>query len=55
MQQGIKKLQWFEYLKVVFLKIINPLLCQVFENQVTYSFKNYIAVVKAHLWLQKPA
>ena len=25
MQQGIKKLQWFEYLKVVFLEILNPL------------------------------
>ena len=36
MQQGIKKLQWFEYLKVVFLKISNPLLCRVFANQVTY-------------------
>ena len=36
MQQGIKKLQWFEYLKVVFLKILNPLLCRVFANQVTY-------------------
>ena len=35
MQQGIKKLQWFEYLKVVFLKILNPLLCRVFANQVT--------------------
>ena len=36
MQQGIKKLQWFEYLKVVFLKILNAELCQVFANQVTY-------------------
>ena len=36
MQQGIKKLQWFEYLKVVFLEILNPLLCRVFANQVTY-------------------
>ena len=26
MQQDIKKLQWFEYLKVVFLEILNPLL-----------------------------
>ena len=25
MQQGIKKLQWFEYLKVVFLEILNTL------------------------------
>ena len=34
----IKKLQWFEYLKVVFLEILNTLLvlCQVFANQVTY-------------------
>ena len=35
MQQGIKKLQWFEYLKVAFLEILNPLLCRVFANQVT--------------------
>ena len=35
MQQGIKKLHWFEYLKVVFLEILNPLLCRVFANQVT--------------------
>ena len=32
MQQGIKKLQWLEYLKVVFLEILNPLLCQVFDQ-----------------------
>ena len=25
MQQGIKKLQWFEYLKMVFLEILNML------------------------------
>ena len=37
MQQGIKKLQWFEYLKVVFLEILNAELCRVFANQVTYS------------------
>ena len=37
MQQGIKKLQWLEYLKVVFLEILNPLLCWVFANQVTYT------------------
>ena len=36
MQQGIKKLQWYEYLKLVFLEILNPLLCWVFANQVTY-------------------
>ena len=35
MQQGIKKLQWCEYLKLVFLEILNPLLCRVFANQVT--------------------
>ena len=35
MQQGIKKLQWFEYLKVVFLKMLNLLLCRVLANQVT--------------------
>ena len=27
--------QWFEYLKVVFLKLLNTLLCQDFANQVT--------------------
>ena len=37
MQQGIKKLQGFEYLKVVFLKILNAELCQVFANQATNS------------------
>ena len=36
-QQGIKKLQWFEYLKVVFLEILNAELCRVFANQVTYG------------------
>ena len=36
MQQGIKKLQWFEYLKAIFLEILNPLLCWVFANQVTF-------------------
>ena len=37
MQQGIKKLQWLEYLKVVFLEILNPPLCRVFANQVTFK------------------
>ena len=36
MQQGIKKLQWFEYLKVVFIEILNAELCRGFANQVTY-------------------
>ena len=45
MQQGIKKLQWFEYLKVVFLKILNMLLCQVFANQVTFDiYQHYYKV-----------
>ena len=44
MQQGIKKLQWFEYLKVVFLKIL--ILCRVFANQVTYSPGSYHIVRK---------
>ena len=35
MQQGIKKLQGFEYLKVVFLEILNAELCRVFANQDT--------------------
>ena len=38
MQQGIKKLQGFEYLKVVFLEILNAELCRVFANQVTYAY-----------------
>ena len=38
MQQGIKKLQWFEYLKVVFLEILNAELCRVFAKQVTYVY-----------------
>ena len=46
MQQGIKKLQWCEYLKVVFLEILNPLLCQAFANQVTYI----LAAVPADAW-----
>ena len=45
MQQGIKKLQWFEYLKVVFLKILNAELCRVFANQVTYSRLVWYAVI----------
>ena len=28
MQQGIKKLQWFEYFKVVFLEILNAGFCK---------------------------
>ena len=43
MQQGIKKLQWLEYLKVVFLEILNPLLCRVFANQVTYTLCMHIS------------
>ena len=42
MQQGIKKLQGFEYLKVVFLEILNAELCQVFANQVTYRTRRNI-------------
>ena len=34
MQQGIKKLQWFEYLKVVFLEMLNMLLCRVFAGHI---------------------
>ena len=37
MQQGIKKLQWFECFKVVFLKILKAGLSRVFANQVTYA------------------
>ena len=33
MQQGIRKLQWFEYLKVVFLEILT--------NQVTLKLPQY--------------
>ena len=42
MQQGIKKLQWFEYLKVVFLEILNSALCRVFlqiRSQITAQQK----------------
>ena len=48
MQQGIKKLQWLEYLKVVFLEILNPLLCRVFANQVTYVEEQGKAVFAIH-------
>ena len=41
MQQSIKKLQWFEYLKVVFLEILNPPLCQVLQT------RSHMVVVKA--------
>ena len=44
MQQGIKKLQWFEYFKVVFLEILNAGLCRVFANQVTYMLSDQYAV-----------
>ena len=47
MQQGIKKLQWCEYLKLVFLEILNPLLCRVFANQVTY-YSEFAIVVTMH-------
>ena len=43
MQQGIKKLQWFEYLVVVFLEILNTELCRVFANQVTCTYAPCIA------------
>ena len=48
MQQGIKKLQWFEYLKLVFLEILNPLLCRVFANQVTYIPKLYTNIIDSY-------
>ena len=44
MQQGIKKLQGFEYLKVVLLEILNAELCRVFANQVTFV-KGYRLIV----------
>ena len=44
-QQGIKKLQWFEYLKGVFLEILNALLCRVFANQVTYNVYTCISII----------
>ena len=48
MQQGIKKLQWLEYLKMVFLEILNSLLCRVFANQVTnmHVFNNWYVATK---------
>ena len=45
-QQGIKKLPWFEYLIVVFLKILNAELCRVFANQVTYTYVTGFAKLK---------
>ena len=49
MQQGIKKLQWCEYLKLVFLEILNPLLCRVFANQVTYvTIKFYFMLIVSY-------
>ena len=50
MQQGIKKLQWCEYLKLVFLEILNPLLCRVFANQVTYYVDMYIVVAAVSIY-----
>ena len=47
MQQGIKKLQWFEYLIVVFLEILNAELCRVFANQVTIIFYMF-QILKIH-------
>ena len=47
MQQGIKKLQWLEYLKVVFLKVLNTPLCRVFANQVTYE-QATTALIEGH-------
>ena len=53
MQQGIKKLQWLEYLKVVFLEILNPLLCRVFANQVTFdgTYVHMYRVIELPTWL----
>ena len=55
MQQGIKKLQWLEYLKVVFLEILNPLLCRVFANQVTYAIADSVqnGAIRVNLYLSK--
>ena len=55
MQQGIKKLQWCEYLKLVFLEILNPLLCRVFANQVTYVVQqeNTIIVATISIYITK--
>ena len=47
MQQGIKKLQWCEYLKLVFLEILNPLLCRVFANQVTVRNQSSLTMSRA--------
>ena len=49
MQQGIKKLQWFKYSKVVFLEILNPLLCWVFANQVTYVIEGNLHLIIMYL------
>ena len=45
MQQVIKKLQWFEYLTVVFLEILNLLLCRVFAGHIySYFCEGYIYI-----------
>ena len=49
MQQGIKKLHGFEYLKVVFLEILNVELCRVFANQVTYMLLKCVLYLIVHL------
>ena len=53
MQQGIKKLQWLEYLKVVFLEIFNPLLCWVFANQITYSYYVHMHIHMYNIYIFK--
>ena len=51
MQQGIRKLQRFEYLKVVFLEILNALLCRVFANQVTFCMCMHLCTVRDNTFM----
>ena len=52
MQQGIKKLQWFEYLIVVFLEILNAELCRVFAYQVTHTHIYIYLHIILCVWFQ---
>ena len=38
-----------EYLKVVFLKILNTLLCRVFANQVTYVYYHKLQCITSEV------
>ena len=44
----VVRLQWFEYFKVVFLKILNMELCRVFANHVTF-YKFVHSIIKTSI------